>query len=1079
MATTPTYDLAFVVTQLTTSLARGNAVLFLGAGASMEGKGPSGQELTERLLVDFPYSSPSSRDLLEVCQDIVDTPPYTSDQLAERVRFHLTGVGATQSHLRAARLPWAAIFTTNYDDAVEKAFDHKDCGRTCAVHFLEDRTLLFPNRTTTPVFKIMGCIRRRTSEPGEMVLTRGQYNSLAHFRHRSLDALYDALKGGTLVFVGYSFADRLVFDALDQLTITYGLSRIPWSYCIGPNPPSPTDLKGRHQLERRRIIPIEGTFSQLMASLWPAVRSEKFAKPPEPKTAEVIQLSDCRIVVDSQDLVVRTDAFTLLTDQELAREHGTQDDFFEGKDVGWTPYHKNWDFRRRALPKHDAARISLADRIVQLCTERSAPAGATCVLLGGPGTGKSTFLRRIAFDVHEQGMCPVLMLNMRALRVDFAQVHALLTSIAASAMKDFGVAKKLPTLILVDNAGTQIKQLIKLRSYLNSKGHKCVFLAAEREGEWNYATRDIDVDSIRFESYSLSAEFDDEERERIISHLCDLGYLRVRGESATRLIRDSLSDSLFATFYSFVHPSRIPLNRIVEQQFTNLPSLQREAFSLLCLLAQHGLDMPFELLVRAIDTDFTSFHTEVLSGAAAAVIYEDCDENGQLCYRPHHRIIAEKTVSRFLSEEEEQFRLYRRLFSHVNLSNPGDWKIMTRLVVDVIGPNASRSPLSGAHLRELLDTLIERGAGRSILHHRGLVELREGKYEVGETFLKRALADRQRFDESYRSESDQNILTSLGTLYSAWGIDLRHQGQVGQSDRLLEEAARCFVDARGGRFGSPHSYHAHAIMLRNKARIERDSLAAANYISEALVILEEAKEELEEESLLPIHELEGELLVASGDPAVSEEVARQLAEDFGSSAGFAVWANCEVRRLPPDGDRHFEEMAIKVERICNDGLAVNAADYRILRALAYLYRRWGFKKREERYDVLLRLSSCYPRFSPQTVYELGALAFALGRFKDAMARFEELRVQSETKDVRIRPREFVQDAMGGKKVFKGFVFDIAEGRGLVSCSDFRDPYFRVFFNPRYVDSSLSRNDGVVFHIHFNRRGPYAREIYRA
>jgi len=1057
------------------ALKKGRAVLFLGAGASMEGKGPSGRELTDAIRRTFADVDFEGTDFLDICQAVVETPPHDIEQLREAVLSELTGLDVPNGHYKIARLPWTAIFTTNYDDVIERAFDHKDTPRRCVPIYLEDRGLWFPRADQVPYFKLMGCVRRRASEAGEMVLTRGQYNRLAPERHQALGLLYDALKNGVLLFAGYGFADRLVFDALDQLIQEYSIDNIPWSYCLGPKLPS--SPRGVANLSKRRITPVEGVLSQFADEVWKRVRKSDLVHVVAGPPVEVVQLRDARAELSPEICNTRTDAFVLLTEAEIGIERGTKDDFFEGKDVGWSAYRRGWDFKRCALSPMKEANQDLHAYVKQLSSQRAQHGHRLIALLGGPGTGKTTLAKRIAFDVYTEGLCPVILLNFHALRVDFGQIEDLLVMLQTQLTKSAPDARELPFLLIVDDAAVQLRQWYKLMTYLASRGHFVIMLAVERLGEWNHATREFSIPEDSVTVFDLTADFSGEERARIADHLAELGYLRVRGPAALDIIHDTLRDSLFATFYTFVHPSRVPLNRIVEQQYAALPPMQREAFAFVCLLYQYDLSTPFELLVRTLGTDFVRFHNDVLSGAAAAIIYEEPEVEGRLSYRPHHRIVAERVVAKFLSDEERLFDMYRRLFSKVNLSNPGDWKVVVRLVVDYIGPNAAASPLPRDRQRELLDILIAKGAGRSVLHHRGILAEKEGKYDEAESFLKRALENRQRVDESYQRESDQNILTSLGSLYSTWGIEVRRAGQLAQSERLLEEAARCFLQARSGRFENGHAYHAHANMLRRKAQADKD-LAAIDFIGEALDILDQAKEVLDDEVLMPIRELETELLAEFGSPEVVSQAAEELAGQHGSSAGYAVWAATEQRRLPPPSTKGFAEAAKNVIGICEAGLKVNGKDYRILRTLATCYRALGVKYLRQRYEALLRLKSCAPRFMPDVVYKLGCVAFGLRQFKEAKMHFGELGDRAEAEDIRFRGREFVADESGQRKRFSGVIHECEERHGDITCREFREPYFAIHFNPRYLTSSVGRGDPVNFHVHFNVFGPYARDVRR-
>jgi hypothetical protein len=196
----------------------GRVTLFLGAGASCAAGGPSGGDLTRLIKRRFPNSSQSLKDFIEVCQDVIDTPPYNRNELEEFIREKLISLQPSNSHLLMTKYDWSAIFTTNFDDLVEVAYrisQHRL--KHCQVIFSERFQVNPSDRSKICLFKLMGSLNAVEGETGSMVLSRADYNQALLRRRKYFDLLSDFVKNGTIVFIGYGFGDRLALDVIDDI----------------------------------------------------------------------------------------------------------------------------------------------------------------------------------------------------------------------------------------------------------------------------------------------------------------------------------------------------------------------------------------------------------------------------------------------------------------------------------------------------------------------------------------------------------------------------------------------------------------------------------------------------------------------------------------------------------------------------------------------------------------------------------------------------------------------------------------------------------------------------------------------
>ena len=85
-------------------------------------RGPGGESRAQMVKDHFPNVDQSLNDFIEVCQDVLDTPPYDRNQLEEFVRGKLSELQPSQAHMAMTKYGWPAIFTTNFDDLIELSF---------------------------------------------------------------------------------------------------------------------------------------------------------------------------------------------------------------------------------------------------------------------------------------------------------------------------------------------------------------------------------------------------------------------------------------------------------------------------------------------------------------------------------------------------------------------------------------------------------------------------------------------------------------------------------------------------------------------------------------------------------------------------------------------------------------------------------------------------------------------------------------------------------------------------------------------------------------------------------------------
>ncbi len=195
-----------------------SCVLFVGAGLSIGAGLPGWAELLEELDRRMETRlGPVRGDFLDYAEKIDLNKGRI--RMVETLREILAGPGIQPSsvHRRLLSLPFRAIFTTNYDDLIERTL--ADAGRRYDSIRYDEEVGVIDEHEAVPVIKFHGDLE----DPPGVVLTRRDY-MLYHELHPAFTPLFEAmLATRTFLFVGFSLSDDN-FKELDK-TVQRALGR--------------------------------------------------------------------------------------------------------------------------------------------------------------------------------------------------------------------------------------------------------------------------------------------------------------------------------------------------------------------------------------------------------------------------------------------------------------------------------------------------------------------------------------------------------------------------------------------------------------------------------------------------------------------------------------------------------------------------------------------------------------------------------------------------------------------------------------------------------------------------------------
>ena len=374
------------------SVESGQAVLVLGAGASMGALSPSGKaaptslELASAIAKRFLGDQFSDRPLSSVAELAISESDLFTVQ--EFIRSLFQDLAPASFHKLLPTFKWAGLATTNFDLIIERAYQGRTQGAQELVPFIKNgdrieeklkspRSLMF--------LKLHGCITRTSDHTIPLILTVDQYVTHQSGRDRVFDHLRTLSYEHPLIFVGHSLEDPDIRQFLLDLG---SYDERPRYFTVTPTITGPE----KRLLEGKRISPLEGTFEEFLSTIDREL-SSVFRGVTATSVLPELPIAE-RFIVRNPGLSQSCFEF-LENDVEYVRNGMAIDSlddprlFYRGFSPLWSAVDGDLDVRR------DIENTILSDSILD---EPGDGRPRFYAIKGHAGSGKAVLLQRIAWE---------------------------------------------------------------------------------------------------------------------------------------------------------------------------------------------------------------------------------------------------------------------------------------------------------------------------------------------------------------------------------------------------------------------------------------------------------------------------------------------------------------------------------------------------------------------------------------------------------------------------------------------------------------------------------------------------------
>ncbi|WP_460645917.1 P-loop NTPase [Leclercia adecarboxylata] len=646
---------------LSQNINSGRVVLFLGSGATIGAKtqsgkeAPKGNDLANILSKEYFGEEKTTKTLSSVAElAISETDIHTVQQF---VKNYFDEFEPAEFHLKIPTFRWIAIYTTNYDLVIEKAYQ-RQLSKTQNIKCIYKNSDRVDEvlRTTDSIcyVKLHGCITKIDDLTIPLILTPDQYVTHKRNRDRLFNRLDEHGHQYTIVFVGYSLDDLDLRQALLSLSET--VEERPRFYTVTP---SLSDAEVR-MWEKKKITALKGTFEDFINSL------DLTAPVALRNVSRVKKQHEIERVLNNNDLELSSKTLELLSSElvfirsDIPTDNLTPSDFYKGNSYGWESIKESYDCRR-ALTDTIISEVVLLEEV-----ERNTIVDFFLVK-GHAGSGKTITLKRIAWD-------SAVEYNRIALYWESSN------KIDVNAIFEICERATDRVFLFVDKPSFHISEIMALIKRGISSNIKLTIVSSERGNEWNmeceplhsYTSREYKVPYLK--EKEIKDLLDKLEKFQCLGLIKDLS--REKQEEA---FRNKAGRQILVALYEVTMGKSF--EDIVFDEYNNIePEQARLIYRTICALNRLGVPVRTGIIHRIFGVPFEIFKQKFFSPLENIVQVINSSNNDDYAYQARHPLIAEFVFARTMLNEVDKEDLYFDLIGSLDIGYSSDKKAYREII---------------------------------------------------------------------------------------------------------------------------------------------------------------------------------------------------------------------------------------------------------------------------------------------------------------------------------------------------------------------------------------------------------------
>lgn len=238
----PTKNQSSFIKRFADSIGKKEVAIFAGAGLSRPAGYVDWRSLLREIANDLHLDIDRETDLIAVAQYHLNEK-RNRGRLNQIIVDELAGSATpTRSHQIISRLPISTVWTTNYDQLLERSFE--DAGKIVDVKLTQENLAQTKRARDVVLYKMHGCV----TQPQHAVISKDDYEKYEQQRPLFVESLKGDLIAKTFLFLGFSFTDPNIDYILSRVRVLLG-ENVREHFCIMRSPERPSRLAGLRKAE--------------------------------------------------------------------------------------------------------------------------------------------------------------------------------------------------------------------------------------------------------------------------------------------------------------------------------------------------------------------------------------------------------------------------------------------------------------------------------------------------------------------------------------------------------------------------------------------------------------------------------------------------------------------------------------------------------------------------------------------------------------------------------------------------------------------------------------------------------------